>query len=488
MIIPSSVTDSITAAGIDVSNDWLSATAPVWNDDYSAVLTQPISIAATPLADMRFLGVTTATIVIRISSAPLSLVSWSGIATLVADDTTGGGSPIYPVHNSFTGRDVADTHPLASITGLVDALDSKAPAFVSDGARLFWATPNGAPGVPLLRAIAASDLPALPYIPTSGVSGATDRVAYFTGVNSVGSDSGFRIFKNLGKTYQLRIGDGVTNQGTELGLDSDAANSCFIQCFEAGNMKWSFGRAAPDNAFIISNSGNRPIEIANSATGTIKFGAGGRLVEVVSSLKIGSLAGTLIGTAGNVSALSGTELVLGNGTTIPQSTFATAIPSGAQNLVLATPTAGSGTAALRSLVAADIPILNSLGNIAGAGPNIILSATDGYLRIGSTPVAHFGTTGFGLDQIYSYDLADFWLSKSSSGPYPRSQLMMAAAFYTGSAGSELKVVDARRTGWTAATGTATRTTFATSTVTLPQLAEHVKALLDDLIAHGLIGA
>jgi len=50
-----------------------------------------------------------------------------------------------------------------------------------------------------------------------------------------------------------------------------------------------------------------------------------------------------------------------------------------------------------------------------------------------------------------------------------------------------KVVDARQTGWTAATGTATRTTFATSTVTLEVLAQHVKALIDDLITHGLIG-
>lgn len=50
-----------------------------------------------------------------------------------------------------------------------------------------------------------------------------------------------------------------------------------------------------------------------------------------------------------------------------------------------------------------------------------------------------------------------------------------------------QVVGARIPGWTAATGTATRTTFATGAVTLPQLAEHVKALIDDLIAHGLIG-
>lgn len=51
-----------------------------------------------------------------------------------------------------------------------------------------------------------------------------------------------------------------------------------------------------------------------------------------------------------------------------------------------------------------------------------------------------------------------------------------------------QVVSTRKTGWAAATGTATRSTFATSTVTLPLLAERVKALIDDLISHGLIGA
>lgn len=50
------------------------------------------------------------------------------------------------------------------------------------------------------------------------------------------------------------------------------------------------------------------------------------------------------------------------------------------------------------------------------------------------------------------------------------------------------VLGARRTGWAVPSGTATRTTFATSTVTLAQLAERVKALIDDLTAHGLIGA
>ena len=52
----------------------------------------------------------------------------------------------------------------------------------------------------------------------------------------------------------------------------------------------------------------------------------------------------------------------------------------------------------------------------------------------------------------------------------------------------VQVVAARRTGWGVPSGTATRTTFTTGTVTLAQLAERVKALIDDLTAHGLIGA
>jgi len=50
------------------------------------------------------------------------------------------------------------------------------------------------------------------------------------------------------------------------------------------------------------------------------------------------------------------------------------------------------------------------------------------------------------------------------------------------------VVGSRKTGWTAPAGTASKSTFDTATVTTAQLAERVKALIDDLTAHGLIGA
>jgi hypothetical protein len=50
-----------------------------------------------------------------------------------------------------------------------------------------------------------------------------------------------------------------------------------------------------------------------------------------------------------------------------------------------------------------------------------------------------------------------------------------------------QVVTSRKTGWTAATGTSSRATFATTTVTTEELAQRLKALLEDLTSHGLIG-
>ncbi len=51
----------------------------------------------------------------------------------------------------------------------------------------------------------------------------------------------------------------------------------------------------------------------------------------------------------------------------------------------------------------------------------------------------------------------------------------------------VKVVGNRVPGWTAATGAASRASFDSGTVTAGQLAQRLKALIDDLIAHGLIG-
>lgn len=52
----------------------------------------------------------------------------------------------------------------------------------------------------------------------------------------------------------------------------------------------------------------------------------------------------------------------------------------------------------------------------------------------------------------------------------------------------VKVLGARKAGWAAATGSSSRAAYDTSSVTLQELAQRVKALQDDLTSHGLIGA
>ena len=88
--------------------------------------------------------------------------------------------------------------------------------------------------------------------------------------------------------------------------------------------------------------------------------------------------------------------------------------------------------------------------------------------------------GFGASAAYGFTVFDPTLTfvrfaVADNGGQP--QLLL----------NNVPVVTTRRTGWGVPSGTATRTTFATASVTLEQLAERVKALIDDLRTHGLIG-
>lgn len=57
----------------------------------------------------------------------------------------------------------------------------------------------------------------------------------------------------------------------------------------------------------------------------------------------------------------------------------------------------------------------------------------------------------------------------------------------GGSGAANKVLGPRITGWASWTGTATRTAIATGSATVANVAEALKALIDDLKTHGLIG-
>jgi hypothetical protein len=117
----------------------------------------------------------------------------------------------------------------------------------------------------------------------------------------------------------------------------------------------------------------------------------------------------------------------------------------------------------------------SSGIVPGRWDISVARASDGAitqsLRVSERVIVGTTTTDNGTDQFQ----VNGGMSVSSGNVYKVNAV---------------QVVKARITGWAVATGTPTRTTFDTTTVTLPQLAERVKALIDDLhgtAGHGLIG-
>lgn len=117
----------------------------------------------------------------------------------------------------------------------------------------------------------------------------------------------------------------------------------------------------------------------------------------------------------------------------------------------------------------------AVGKIKASSSNLTV------LPDGSTQVAVIATTAIypNTDNSYSLGIG----SRHYKNGYI-NKVYMNTVYDSGSN----QVLTDRQTGWTAATGTATRTTFDTATVTLSQLAERVKALEDDLLTHGIIGA
>ena len=128
-------------------------------------------------------------------------------------------------------------------------------------------------------------------------------------------------------------------------------------------------------------------------------------------------------------------------------------------------------------------VYQALGGTTGAGPRGVLTAPTGTLvtsRALRFLSATAAGTGFIWEVVGGTGTAPSIVAELDNG----GQLSVGGGYRV----ANLAVIGPRKTGWTAATGTATRSSFATSSVTLPQLAERVKALIDDLAAHGLIGS
>lgn len=95
-----------------------------------------------------------------------------------------------------------------------------------------------------------------------------------------------------------------------------------------------------------------------------------------------------------------------------------------------------------------------------------------------TPTAHGGRFTFNIVANGATSTTEMLRLTAGAADLRNSAVLQVAG---------TQVVSTRATGWTAATGNSSKATFDTTTVTTAQLAERVRALLDDLIAHGLIG-
>jgi len=110
---------------------------------------------------------------------------------------------------------------------------------------------------------------------------------------------------------------------------------------------------------------------------------------------------------------------------------------------------------------------------------IILHASDSSVTYKNNHVWHAGNdgSGSGLD-------ADLLDGQHSSYFAPAASPNFTGSVYI----SGSQCITSRRTGWGAPTGTDVRATFDTASATTQQIAERLKALIDDLTTHGLIGA
>lgn len=103
---------SINQSMTDVGGDWLWSSDPVYDNTYSQVLTQPISMDVLTLADIRWFTASP-TLTIRQTSDSNSRVDWSGIAYLLPDPSSGGSSGV----SSFGGRTGAVTPQAGDYSG-----------------------------------------------------------------------------------------------------------------------------------------------------------------------------------------------------------------------------------------------------------------------------------------------------------------------------------------------------------------------------------
>jgi hypothetical protein len=250
-------------------------------------------------------------------------------------------------------------------------------------------------------------------------------------------------------------------------------------------MQWATGGANAENSTLIK-SGSGVLTLATAAnTMTLTLGASG---------------GTL--------NLAGGTLTLGPDLTTSGAGSKITLAAGAAYTLTI---AKAGTAVVGSGAANQLGIWSD-ANTQGGDAGLTF---DGELHLTGRYWSEGASAGYVIDdrdgsgQWMMYAINDVWYVSSTSTGTNRFGVSASAITPGGTGGTVdlgsssnyfnvmygttlrlggTQVLGSRKTGWSAWTGTATRSSRATASVTLVQLAEAFKALTDDLIAHGTIGS
>ena len=298
----------------------------------------------------------------------------------------------------------------------------------------------------------------------------------------------------------------ITSDGNALGTTSLMWSDAFLASgavinFNAGNytLTHSAGLLTASGTITIGSAGNTMTITPNATSGTAIALAGGgtggmtlatsgsvqwAVTHTASAVNYVSVTGGATGTGANVSALgsdSNIALILagkgtgkirpisvvefgtsGNTLTItPNTTSGTAITlvgSGTGGMTFAS---SGGVQLAVGHTASAVNYVSVTGGATGSGVTISALGSDANVAITLTP------KGTGI------------VNFSSNINLPSGKVFLV---------NSTQVVGPRDTGWTAMTGTADEvTSYATSSITLAQLAGRVMALQTALTAHGLIG-
>lgn len=170
------------------------------------------------------------------------------------------------------------------------------------------------------------------------------------------------------------------------------------------------------------------------------------------------------------------------------------------------PLSGTDITLSGNLIAANVDIspggrlVTPLLRLEGTAPELVIKDTDSPSASMRALVSFYDNTNAEVASVGRpwFD-GNLWIQNAGGNIYLARAIGGSVMVTVNSVGvnvagtysvSGTQVIGARRTGWSTATGTATRTSFDTATVTTAQLAERVKALIDDLHAtagHGVIG-